>query len=99
MLTLQVLPTRTFRVKLSVCLLMGADSTSNAAIWSRAGGARSAIGAVFALLLLGQPLGPGALPPRVPLVAATAAAARTASAKALTTTTIARGLKTTACRT
>src|SRR5437899_3032859 len=97
MLTLQVLPTRTFRVKLSVCLLTGPDSTSNATIWSRAGGERSAIGAVFTLLLVGQPLGPGALPPRVPFVAATAAAARTASANAVTTA-ITRGLETKACR-
>ena len=36
--------------------LTGPDSTSNASIWVRAGGARSAIGAVFKLLLAGQPL-------------------------------------------
>jgi hypothetical protein len=60
MLTLQVLPTRTLSVKLSVCSLIGPESTSNATICGRAGGARSAIGAVFTLLLVGQPLGPGA---------------------------------------
>ena len=56
MLTLQVLPTRTFIVKLVVCLLIGPESTSNATICSRAGGERFAIGAVFALLSAGQPL-------------------------------------------
>jgi hypothetical protein len=97
MLTLQVLPTRTFSVKLSVRSLIEPDRTSNAAIWSRAGGAISEIGAVFALLFVGQPLGPGALLLRVPFVAATPAAVRTASAKAVTTAMI-RGLDTEACR-
>src|SRR6476469_1912523 len=84
MLTLQVLPTRTFRVKVCVCLLIGPDNTSNAAICVRAGGARSAIGAVFRLLFVGQPFGPGAAAPRVPFVAAIAAAATSASASAVT---------------
>ena len=47
------------REAVCVCSLIGPDSTSNATIWVRAGGARSAIGAVFALLLVGQPFGPG----------------------------------------
>src|SRR4051812_29061140 len=78
---------RTFIVKLLVCSLTGPDSTSNASIWSRAGGATSAIAAVFALLLVGQPLGPGAsgaAPLDRPFVAAMPAAARTASATAVT---------------
>src|SRR4051812_42698185 len=56
MLTLQVLPTRTFIVKLFVCLLIGPESTSKERICSRAGGERLAIGAVFRLLSAGQPL-------------------------------------------
>jgi hypothetical protein len=91
MSTLQVLPTRTFIVKLSVCLLIGPDSTSNATICSRAGGASSAIGAGFALLLVGQPFGPGAA------VAAIPTAARAASASAVTAATT-RGLAITPCR-
>src|SRR6476661_5048683 len=86
MLTLQVLPTRTFSVKVWVRALIGPESTSNATICVRAGGARSAIGAVFRLLLVGQPLGPGAASPRGPFVAAIAAAASTASASAVPTT-------------
>src|SRR5580765_4488755 len=97
MLTLQVLPTRTLSVKLLVWSLTGPESTSNATIWSRAGGARSAIGAVFALLFVGQPLGPGAAPPRPPFVAARPAATRTTSASAVTTE-MARGFETNACR-
>src|SRR6476619_3716476 len=73
---LQVLPTRTLRVKVCVCSLIGPDSTSNASICVRAGGARSAIGAVFRLLLVGQPFGPGAD------VAAIVTAAKTASVSA-----------------
>src|SRR4249920_3482759 len=91
MLTLQVLPTRTFSVKVCVCSLIGPDSTSNASIWVRAGGARSAIGAVFRLLLVGQPLGPGAS------VAATPATASTVSASAVTVA-IRRCLAVAACR-
>src|SRR6478735_10044175 len=56
MATLQVLPTRTCSEKLCVSLLIGPVVTWNASIWSRAGGASSAIGAVFALLSAGQPL-------------------------------------------
>src|SRR5262245_2362192 len=83
MLTLQVLPTRTFSVKLFVCSLIGPDSRSNAAIWSRAGGVISAIGAVFALLFAGQPFG-------VADVAAIATAAATASESTLTAATTRR---------
>src|SRR4051812_46588110 len=81
MFTLQVLPIRTFSVKLSVASLTAPDSTSNETTWRRAGGARSAIAAVFALLFVGQPCGPGALARRVPVVAAMPAATRTASAR------------------
>src|SRR5262245_58777711 len=77
MLTLQVLPTRTFSVKLLACALIGPDRTSNATICSRAGGEKSAMGAVFALLLVGQPFG-------VADVAAMPTAARTASASVVT---------------
>src|SRR6185436_2497945 len=56
-------------VKVCVCSLIGPDSTSNASIWVRAGGARSAIGAVFKLLLVGQPLGPGADVAAIPTAA------------------------------
>src|SRR3954452_2712339 len=56
MLTLHVLPTRTFIVKLFVFLLIGPESTSKATICSRAGGERLPIGAVLALLSAGQPL-------------------------------------------
>src|SRR5262245_58915711 len=84
MFTLQVLPMRTFSVKLSVCSSIGSDSTSNAEIWSRAGGAMSAIGAVFALLLVGQPFGPGAD------VAAMLTAATTASDNTVTAATTRR---------
>src|SRR6476619_1359411 len=56
MFTPQVLPARTFRVKLFVFLLIGPESTSKETICSRAGGARFAIGAVLALLSAGQPL-------------------------------------------
>src|SRR4051794_40547028 len=85
MSTLQVLPTRTFSVKVSVCSLIGPDSTSNETICSRAGGVRSAIGAVFKLLLLGQPLGPAAAVPDAPSVAARAPATRLTSETAATT--------------
>ena len=84
-------------MKLSVCSLIDPDNTSNATICRRAGGARSAIGAVFALLLVGQPFGPGAVPLRGPFVAATPAAARTASASTVTTEII-RGLGVETCR-
>src|SRR3954451_5839734 len=90
MLTLQVLPTRTFIVKLSVCSLIGPDRTSKETICSRAGGEMSAIGAVFKLLLVGQPFG-------VADVAAVPTAARTANASAVTVA-ITRGLASTACR-
>src|SRR5512132_490300 len=90
MLTLQVLPTRALSVKLFVCSLIGPDSTSNATICSRAGGERSAIGAVFALLLVGQPFG-------VADVAAMPSAATTASASAATAA-IRRRLAIPACR-
>jgi hypothetical protein len=72
MLTLQVLPTRTFIVKLFVCALIDPESTSIETSCSRAGGAMSAIAAVFALLLVGQPFGPGAVAPWVPFGTAAA---------------------------
>src|SRR4051794_2547019 len=97
MLTLQVLPTRTFRVKLLVPSLIGPDSTSNAAIWRRAGGLMSAIGAVFALLLVGQPFGSDAAALPVPFVAASPAAATTARTSTATAP-ITRGLQIEACR-
>src|SRR4051794_12671993 len=78
MSTVQVLPTRTFSVKVCVCSLIGPDSTSNALICSRAGGDSSAIGATFKLLLVGQPFGVAdvaAMP-----TAATAASAITVTA-------------------
>src|SRR5262245_9044953 len=87
MLTLQVLPTRTFSVKLFVCSSTGPESTSNAAIWSRAGGPMAASGAVFAFLLVGQPFGPGAA------VAAMPTAATTASVSAMTTAITTRPAK------
>src|SRR4029453_6610254 len=87
---LQVLPTRTFSVKLSVPLLIGPDGTSNATICSRAGGEKSAIGAGFVLLLVGHPFG-------VADGAPTPTAATTASASAVTAATT-RGLAITACR-
>jgi hypothetical protein len=74
-----------------VLSLIGPDNTSNAAIWSRAGGAMSAIAAVFALLLVGQPFGPGAD------VAAMPTAATTASVSAVTAA-ITRRLAIPACR-
>src|SRR6476646_9933679 len=98
MLTLQVLPTLTFSVKVCVCVLIGPDNTSNAAICVRAGGARSAIGAVFRLLFVGQPFGPGAAVPRVPFVAAIAAAATSASASTVAKA-IANGAGAKMCRT
>src|SRR4029079_5945462 len=79
MSTPQVLPTRTFIVKVCVPALIGPDSTSNASIWVRAGGARSAIGAVFKLLLVGQPFGPGANVAAIP-AAATATSVSEATA-------------------
>src|SRR5262245_22175780 len=75
MSTLHVLPTRTFMVKVVDCSLIGPDKTSKATIWSRAGGVISAIGAVFRLLLVGQPFG-------VADVAAMPTAATTASVSA-----------------
>src|SRR4029453_10391971 len=87
---LQVLPTRTFIVKLSVPALIGPDSTSNATICSRAGGVRLAIGAGFVLLSVGQPFGEAD-------VAAMPTAARAANASAVTVATT-RGLAVTACR-
>src|SRR4029079_5895541 len=80
---LQVLPTRTFSVNVCVCALIGPDSTSNASIWVRAGGARSAIGATFKLLLVGQPFGPGANVAAIPTAATTASIS--AAAPAITT--------------
>src|SRR3954454_5034100 len=56
MSTPQVLPMRTCSEKLCVCLLIAPVVTLKSLIWSRAGGESSAIGAVFALLLAGQPL-------------------------------------------
>src|SRR5438128_152741 len=82
MFTLHVLPIRTFSVKLSVPALTAPDSTSNETIWRRAGGAMSAIAAAFELLFVGQPFGPGALPARVPFVAAMPAATTTPTATA-----------------
>src|SRR5262245_10054957 len=90
MLTLQVLPMRTFSVKLFVSTSIGPDSTSNATIWSRAGGERSAIGAVFALLLVGQPFG-------VADVAAMPTAVTTASVSAVMAAITRRG-ENRACR-
>jgi hypothetical protein len=87
---LQVLPTRTFSVKLSVPLLIGPDSTSNATICSRAGGEKSATGWGFVLLSVGQPFGEAD-------VAAIPTATTTASASAVTAATT-RGLAITACR-
>src|SRR4051794_16821721 len=90
---------RTFIVKLFVCSLTDPDNTSNASIWRRAGGATSAIAAVFALLLVGQPLGPGArgaAPLCDPFVAAMAVAASAASATPVTAA-MTRGLRAT-CR-
>src|SRR3954447_4740934 len=97
MLTLQVLPTRTFSVKLAVFSFTEPDNTSNAAIWSRAGGARFAIGAVLTLLSVGQPFGPGAALPWVPSVAAIAMAATITSPSAATEPTT-RDLTIGACR-
>src|SRR4051812_28829849 len=77
MLTLQVLPTVTFSVKVSVCSLIGPESTLNPTICVRAGGVRSAIGAGFKLLLAGQPFG-------VADVAAMPTAATAASASTVT---------------
>src|SRR6476620_1419106 len=56
MLTPQVLPARTFNVKLLVFLLIAPESTSKETICSRAGGDSCAIAAVLALLSAGQPL-------------------------------------------
>src|SRR5687768_16542379 len=54
---LQVLPTRTLSVKVSVRSLTGPDTTSNETIWVRAGGAMLAIWVGFVLLSAGQPFG------------------------------------------
>src|SRR3954469_7672689 len=94
MLTPQVLPMRTFSVKVLVWLLTAPDSTSKSAICVRAGGARSAIGAVFKLLFVGQPFGPGAAAPCVRFVAAIPAAASTSAAAV----TISNGLTIVACQ-
>src|SRR4051794_20403589 len=84
MFLLHVLPTRTLSVKVSVLALIAPDNTSNSEIWSRAGGLRSAIGAVFALLSVGHPFGSEAVVLSAPSVAASAPAATTASASAVT---------------